>query len=327
MYSPMKVLVSIACAAAMAGSASADPLSAADREALLESLEKLKETAEGRVEARFRAAVAAYREALASEDATMEFYLKCVEKVNFDDQQKKNSAFRDWKRKEADRLSSGDFRIAVRAQLKWLIIYLQSASKGADRAALAADAQTIVDAVFEDSERLRSHQEILSQAVTGTVFARAYEIGGLEKIQWPQSPVQLEQYYDQVVFPLYRKPSGLDSLRAAWLKRIRQEGVRAEAAAGGGGERRNGLSPAPRSPEADRFTMETLPELQWQMEVDLFRSGDESGAAKRMLEHITSNITHRSARAWGEQFRALLTPKPAQNPSPGNPEGTAGSGT
>lgn len=318
----MKTLVIIACAAAMAGAIRAEQLSAADREALLESLDKLKQNAEARVEARFRAAVTAYREALASEDATMDFYLKCVEKVNFDDQPKKNSAFRDWKRRESDRLSSGDFRLALRAQLKWLIIYLQSASDGADRAALAADAQTIVDAVFEDPARLRTHQETLSQPVTGTVFARAYEIGGLEKIQWPQSPVELERYYNDVIFPLYRKPSGLESLRAAWLKRIRQEAVRAEAAGGGGGEKRNGLSPAPRSPEADRFTMETLPELQWQMEVDLFRSGDESGAAKRMLEHITSNITHRSSRAWGDQFRALLTPRAAQNPSLGNPEDT-----
>ena len=76
------------------------------------------------------------------------------------------------------------------------------------------DGQGILDAVFENPEGLRKIQETLAQPVTSTVFARAYEVGGLEKIKWPQSPVQLEQFYDQVVFPLYRKPSGIESLRA-----------------------------------------------------------------------------------------------------------------
>ena len=325
MKRPMKTLARLACVTILTGTAWSEPLSNADREALLESLEKLKEDAEGKVAARFRAAVTAYRAALASEDDTMAFYLKCVEKVNFEDQQRKASDFREWKRRESDRLSSGEFRTALRAQLRWLVIYLQSADENADRAALAVDGQGIVDAVFENPERLRAHQDTLGQPVTSTVFARAYEVGGLEKIKWPQSPVQLEQFYDQVVFPLYRKPSGIESLRAAWLRRIRQETVRAEAGADNndGGRRNGGAS---RSPDAGRFIVETLPELKWQMEVDLFQSGDESGAAKRMLDHIMANITHRSARAWGEQFKNLLAPAPAANPTPGEaaPSGEPG---
>jgi len=315
----MKSLARLACVTILTGTAWSEPLSHADREALLESLEKLKEDAEGKVAARFRAAVTAYRAALASEDETMAFYLKCVEKVNFEDQQRKAADFRDWKRRESDRLSSGEFRTALRAQLRWLVIYLQSADENADRAALAVDGQGIVDAVFENPERLRNVQETLGQPVTSTVFARAYEVGGLEKIKWPQSPVQLEQFYEQVVFPLYRKPSGIESLRAAWLRRIRQETVRAEAGVeNDGGGRRNGGNGGPqRSPDSGRFIIETLPELKWQMEVDLFQSGDESGAAKRMLDHIVANITHRSARAWGDQFKNLLAPAAATSPPPG----------
>jgi hypothetical protein len=316
----MKFLCRLACATILTGTAWSEPLSHADREALLESLEKLKEDAEGKVAARFRSAVLAYRAALASEEETMEFYLKCVEKVNFEDQQRKAADFREWKRRESERLSSGDFRMALRAQLRWLVIYLQSADENADRAALAVDGQGIVDAVFETPERLGKVQETLGQPVTATVFARAYEVGGLEKIKWPQSPVQLEQFYDQVVFPLYRKPSGIESLRAAWLRRIRQETVRAEAGTddnNGGGRRNGGNGNASRSPDASRFIIETLPELKWQMEVDLFQSGDESGAAKRMLDHIVANITHRSARAWGEQFKNLLAPAPAATPPAG----------
>ncbi len=308
MNRPMKTLFRLACMAALSGTAWSAPLSPADREALLESLEKLKENAEGKVAARFRTAIAAYRAAIGSDEAALDLYLKCVEKVNFTDRQRKASDFRDWKRAESDRLSSSDFRSALRAQLRWLVIYLQSADENADRSKLAADGQAILDSLYANAGRLRAQQQTLAQPVTSTVFARAYEVGGLEKIKWPQSPVQLEPFYDQVVFPLYRNAAGIESLRSAWLKRIRQEAVAAEAGGGNGGGRRG--PSAPRSADADRFIAETRPELQWQMEVDLFKAGDESGAARRMLEHIMANITHRSARAWGEQFRNLLSPPP-----------------
>ena len=60
---------------------------------------------------------------------------------------------------------------------------------------------------------------------------------------------------------------------------------------------------------------ETLPELQWQMEMDLFRNGDEGGAAMRMLAHIEKHLNHKSAREWGEQFKNLLSPKPPRAPT------------
>jgi hypothetical protein len=66
---------------------------------------------------------------------------------------------------------------------------------------------------------------------------------------------------------------------------------------------------------------ETVPKLQWEMEVDLYNSGDERGAAVRMLAHIEKNIAHPSAREWGEQFKTLLKPKAA--PAPTAPAGTA----
>jgi hypothetical protein len=123
------------------------------------------------------------------------------------------------------------------------------------------------------------------------------------------SPIQLEQVYNEIIFPQFRNPSGIASLRAAWIKRIQQESLKEEAMGGNGGGRRNG-QPEPREGNQERFMMETLPELQWQMELDLFRSGDEGGAAVRMLDHIQKYLNHRSAREWGDQFKNLLSPKP-----------------
>ncbi len=84
------------------------------------------------------------------------------------------------------------------------------------------------------------------------------------------------------------------------------------------GDRKIGMASDMKGPEYERFLIETVPELQWQMEVDLFRSGDESGAAMRMLGHLEKHLNHKSARDWGEQFKNLLKPKarPRQRPRP-----------
>jgi hypothetical protein len=310
----MRIPITLVCAALTVSPARSEPLSAADREALIESLEELHESANARVDARFLMAINAYREAMASNEAAMDFYLKCTEKVNFENQQKKSSEFRDWKRKEADHLSDASFRLALRYQLHWLVLTLRASSEKADRKALAVDAQEIVDAVFADARKLSDQAQTLRQPVTGTVFAAAYEIGGLDKAEWTMSPVALGDIYGKVIFPPLRTPTKLEALHAAWIKRIQQEEIEVQAWSGTGKGRKNGQSPDPQSADAGKFATETLPQLQWQMEMDLFRTGDESGAAKRMLAHIQNHITHKSARDWSEELKSLL--KPALTPTP-----------
>jgi hypothetical protein len=177
-----------------------------------------------------------------------------------------------------------------------------------------------MDGVFRDAEALKDQQGILKQSVTGTVFAKAYEINGLKLEKWPMSPVDVQSIYEQLIFPPLRTSEGVGSLREAWLRRIQQEGTMAEHWAGakdggGGGKERIGMADV-RSPEFEKFISETVPSLQWQMEVDLFKSGDQIGAAQRMLAHIEKNVAHSSAKDWSEQFRALLAP-PAPKPTAG----------
>jgi hypothetical protein len=313
----MRILAATFCIALAAAQAKADPLTAADREALLEQLEKLRETADSKVDARFRLAIAAFRGGLQSDDAAMDLYLKCIEKVNFEDQLKKNADFRDWKRKEADRLADASFRLALRYQLRWLVLTLMASSADPDLKQLADEAQDTVDSIFRDADKLESQGPLLGQAVTTTVFARAYEIGGLDNPDWPLSPVQLEQVYSKIIFPRYRSPDRVETLRAAWIRRIQQEGIKIETLSGNRAGRKNGLSTAPQSPEEEKFNAETVPELQWEMEKDLFRSGDETASAMRMLQHIEKHISHRSARDWSEEFQTLL--RPIAPPVPAKP--------
>lgn len=318
----MKLPVLLFCSALALHSVRAEVLSDADRETLLENLDKLKDGAEAKMEAKFRLAIIAYRNAVASDDAAIQLYLNCTEKVNFDDQQKKTSDFREWKRKEDDKLSDPALRLALRQQLRWLILTLQAAAEKADRTKLAAEAQTIVDSIFSDPSKLAGQEKTLAQAVTSSVFARAYEINSVKVDKWPLSPVQLDQIYTDILLPPYQKPGLTRELRAVWLKRIQQEGAKVEHMAAdkqrNGNEdredKRIGMASAARPAEYDKFLLETVPKLQWEMEVDLFRNGDQSGAAVRMLAHLEKYIAHPSARQWGEELRGLLKPAAAVPP-------------
>jgi hypothetical protein len=331
----MRNLAILLVAALSIAGARSETLSAVDREALMEKLEKLRDAVNSKVDARFRMGISAYRDALVSDEAVLALYLKCTEKVNFIDQQKKTSDFLDWKRQQHDKLAAPGFRLALHYQLRWLILTLQAFSEKSNPQSLAVDAQEIVDALFRDADKLADQDQELGQAVTSTIFARAYDIGHLEKDKdeepWPQSPVNLGEIYGSVVFPPLRKPARVDELRAAWIKRIQQEGIKAEKMSGWGNgnvtkntnannkgkpERRIGMAADMKGPAHERFVTKTLPELQWQMEVDLFRSGDQSAAAKRMLAHIEKYINHRSVRRWGEEFSNLLKPKAATAPRP-----------
>lgn len=319
----MRVLPLVWCLAVAAATAAADPLSPADREALLENLEKLRGTVSERIDARFRAAIVAYRGAMANEGAAIEFYLKCVKKVNFEDRHRKASEFTDWKKREDDRLSETSLRRALVHQLRWLVFTLQAASEKADLDKLAPEGQQIIDDLFNDGATLTSQQEVLGQNVTSTVFARAYDIGGIKLEKWPFSPLHLAQVYEAVLLPQYRAAGDIQALRAGWLKRIRQEGLLYEETHAR--NKTNGRSIAPessRSPAQEKFVTETLPDLQWQMETDLYRCGDQRGAALRMISHIEKHLTHTRAREWSDELKALLSPPPPVAPSIATPAST-----
>lgn len=300
----MRIALLLSCCLISLQGISAQTLSDTDREALLESLEKLREAVDSKVDAKYRVALAAFRKAAASETAAMELYLNCIEKVDFQDQSRKASDFRDWKRKEADRLSDSSLRLALCHQLRWLILTLQAASENANRHQLTGDAQAAVDAIFSDLQKLSNQRDTLSQAVTGTIFARAYEINDVKVKDWPLSPIQLAQVYDGLLLPPHRTPSGVNNLRSGWIKRIQQEIKMQEYWSG---TARDARPSSVQSPQYIKFMQETVPNLQWEMEMDLFTHGDEAGAASRMFAHLEKNISHTRVRNWTDQFMALLS--------------------
>lgn len=330
----MRILAILMVVTLTASTARSETLTDADRETLLVNLEKLQDAADSKVNGRFHTAMAAYREAMGSDEATLELHLKCIEKVNFTDQQKKTSEFLDWKHKDEIKALHADpaFRLALHYQLRWLVLTLQATSEKSKPKTLATEAQDLVDALFRDAEKLAGQEKILENAVTSSEFARAYDITDLKQDKWPLSPVHIEEVYNTIVFPPLRTPTRVAALRSAWIKRIQQEGIKVEEWSGNPAtpktrndkgkidktksEHRIGMAAdMNKNTEYDKFLAERQPELQWQMEVDLFRNGDESGAAMRMLTHLEKHITHKSARKWAEELSNLLKPKTSTAPA------------
>lgn len=306
----------------------ADPLSEADREALIEKLDNLKDTAKEKAMGRIGIAMSAYRAAMGSDETAVEFYLKCVEKVEFEDQKRSSQDFREWKRRQEDRLKQDGLGRCLRHQLRWLVLTLEAAEAQGNFKDLAPKASTALDDIFNSPEQFAGNVGPLREPVTNTVFARAYNIGGAKVEGWPLSPLEIGAVFNQILFPPLRATGKLDLLREQWQRRIRYEGVMRGEMTGNGGGNGNGNGGGEgrgrgegrggngrgegQSAEYEKFISETLPDLKWQMEEDLFKAGDQQRAAVNMLAHIEAHLTHPKARDWAESFRSLIDPPKAE---------------
>lgn len=280
----------------------AEGLSEADREAFIKQLEEIEKKSESYVNQKYSTAMKAYSGAMTSENAAMDLYLKCEELLNFEQKKKKSSEFRDWKKQNSDKFSDTAFRTALQLQLQWLVLTLKASSEDADRDKLSIEATAYLEKMIDQAERIAPYRSILNQSVTSSVFAQAYNIGGIEIKDWPLSPGQIAAVYDQAILPPMRRIDRIEALKTAWQKRMNQEGELVEKWSSE--KARGGLNMT--SPAYDKFVSETLPELRWNAEVDVYKAGDERGAASRMLKHIETNITHKSATRWVEQFGNLV---------------------
>jgi len=293
--------------------AAQEALSPSDREALLEQLEKIREQADSKVDARFRTALSAFSSAAKSPNTALDLYLKCEEMVNFDEMNKKNVDFREWKRNNEAKLSDTSFRLALQQQLRWLVLTLEASSEMPDLDKLALKAGEIVETIVVQAEDLSAYREVIQQDVTSSVFAQAYDINGLKVENWQLSPAPVAAVYEQVLLPPLRSAGRIESLKAAWKRRIIHESALLDAWSGKPGEK---PKPGVHSPAYEKFLSETIPKLRWEAEVDLFKAGDEKAAAMRMLKHINENLSHESAPKWAKDFVTMLEVKESPESEP-----------
>lgn len=305
----MKIACAMLCLNLFAPVLWADPLTHADLEELRERLKAIQEGALAHQDKRFQGAAADFRAALQSEDAALELYLKCVELVDFTEQQKKGQDFRNWKRDNEARLKNPEFRQALRFQLNWLALTMRAAARPAEIHKLSPEALEALRAVFANAKSMAGQRELLSRPVLSSVFARAYKIGDLNLKNWPESPLQVAAIFDQIILPPLRRPDSIAALSGAWDARIQMELAKEEEFSGEDQEAGGLQRGEPLSPAGEAFRKDQMPQLLWKKQIDLFRSGDQRAAALRMLSHINDHLTNTHAPEWIEEFQGLVSPE------------------
>lgn len=304
----MKPVTLLLSAAIGWSSAAAEPLTEADRQALIDSLDSLRGEATQHASKRLDGAAADFAAALKSEEAATALYVKCVEKVDFEERERKASDFRDWKRRNKDWLDDEGHALALRHQLRWTVLTMKAATAPTEQHQLSDEVLQALEAIYRTPEELRRHLGVLGQSVSSTVFARAYGLTGYKIEGWPMSPLQhnrgnvrVDLPFQQLIFPALRAAGEPDPLRNAWKRRIHFEEVARGFWSGDSDEAGQSLA-------RDKFLAERRPELIWDMEEDLFKAGDEQRAAVALLEHLKKNIGHSQAREWEARFRELVDP-------------------
>ena len=291
----------------------ADPLSQADRQALIEALDALKNKASEHASSRLGSAASDFNAAVASADAATELYIRCVEKVDFEERDRKSSEFREWKKRNKNRLDDDSHGLALRHQLQWTVLTMKAATDPNEAQELAPKVLEALEAIYRTPEELMGNVGILTQSVDSTVFARAYGLTGYTVEGWPMSPLQggnggirVDAPFRQLIFPACRAEADPDALRAAWKRRIHFEDVAMGFWSKDSTEEGESL-------ERDKFLAETRPGLEWDMEEDLFKLGDQKRAAINLLDHLKEYIQHSQARDWEARFRQLVAPQESES--------------
>jgi hypothetical protein len=113
-------------APAPATSASPVLLTPAQTAHILKELEKAEAVIGQGRNGVFSAALAKFREGMASESAAVALYVDCYKLENFDRKDLKQTDFMDWRDRNEDRLKEDDFKKALMMQLEYLVMTIQA---------------------------------------------------------------------------------------------------------------------------------------------------------------------------------------------------------
>lgn len=261
-------------------------------EKLVSQLKLLSDQTSERKRGKHSTALAAFSEAASSNAKAYEFFVECTKLINFDQQEKRNSEYRDWKSRTKE-LKSVDHCAVLRFQLNWLIMTI-AADNSKDIGELIPKIYSALNVIVVQRENFGRYHNVLNGPVTSTIFARAYGLdSGLSSVKsWEMNPMNITGVFEKTVMPYFRATEDVDGLMGAWDLRIK---LASELA----------LDRQLEQAKID-FSKETLPRLRWQKMRDLYQLGSHASAATKMVEIIQTNIAHDDCEKWINELKGLL---------------------
>jgi hypothetical protein len=146
------------------------------------------------------------------------------------------------------------------------------------------------------NERQRAQLERLGmQGGMNTIFATAYNLRNYVKplANWPQSPLNVTEVYNQILLPYYRA-NKKEYLATAWDERIGYEALL----------NRSKMSDAAYA----MWGLNTYKNLVWTKWVDLLKHGNNPAlAADELAKHCKENLAHASIGTWMNELNDITT--------------------
>ena len=269
-----------------------------DTKSILAGLKDLKEKHVNSSKSQLSQSITDFSNAGSSDANALAFYLEAIRVTQFVGQPHEQSAFRDWKKKETEKLSAP----AIRSALRYTAISLQ-------RSAGATDAQIfpILLEYAQDTGSMVSSiadQDIARQPIAGNLFAKWYNVGDrLGSLDnWEPSPANVDGIYQKVLLPFMRKTRDARIIKY-WDDKIADETTAASNAAA--------------AFSTDRFNQTRRPELLWSRAEDLIAINLRNQGITDMYTVIKNFPSHPSAGKWIDELQALLTAPAVTSTTPG----------
>lgn len=276
----------------------AQELTDVDRDLLLDKLKEIQQTADSAARGKFSAAVSAFQIAAASDTAAHDLYLKCVEKVSFQDEARKAKDFREWRKRHKDGRDSAGFRRALRYQLSWLLKTIEICENPEARKRMPDAAIGMIESILADAKLLEDQKGVLGSSVLSSEFARAYELEGLKPENWALGPLAISSMYESVILPPWQNSDNLVMLEKGWNKRIEHSGLAVKLFSPEGEK--------DRIPDFEKWYRDERLDLLWSKQLDFFRYGSQRAAALEMLDHVKLNLENPKASGWISEFSTLV---------------------
>jgi predicted Zn-dependent protease len=268
---------------------------------LLQSLEKLRSTQESTLQTSFSRIIQTFRQGASSPTAAWELYQEAVKATRFTGLTRDNSQFRDWKKREEDKLDDPNFRKAIQVHLLYLAISLQHAGGAELKDTVAALAQYASSYPrIEMDSRNREMAALLNEPITSGVFVRR---NGLELYltrlkDWEMVPSNVDGMFEKVVLPYWREQKDPKAV-AYWEERINREAERVKGA--------DLVFPR------EHFENVRRPVLLWNRAQEMVKVGMPNRAAVEMYNVLKNYPSHPNFSSWADELKNLLKPAPSEN--------------
>lgn len=292
MKSVLKFLPVIAMTAA--GFAQEDPVTMTDKqkEEFIESLKILQDSNANQKLRLIRAGIAALSPAAANENEAMNLFERCYKKQEFEDKERKDKEWREWKTQNKETMGSAVNKRALRYQIRWALITLQAAMEPEDTydpTKYAPQAIALLTEILKDTKVLGESKGPYNGSVITGPIGQMYELNACRPQGWPDNIMDPHRVIESLVLAPSREKGDVAGLRRGWSNLIAMQKVKdeaAEKAAAAAAINQPGDRRGNRQMNRRGGFEATLENMYWMCELDCYKCGDELSASSNMLRII-----------------------------------------